>query len=318
MIYFFTWDNSYLVKEKTLEWKNIYIKKYWDFSLTHFKDLKNIWDELLIQEILSLGFMNEKKLIIIDDFPLKAGEKDQALIQKQDLLQGIITDIPENNIVLFSSSSPDKRSKFYKAIIKNVNKVEEFNSKGDSYIYPVIKSKFDGLIDIDALNLLIKYKGGHIEKIISEIEKLLITNDRINKKLVEDNIFPELEESIFQFIDDIMNLNIYPALEKLDIILSQVSVYSFYNNLISNLRNLVFISNLKLDERVPSRDISEILDLGNRSFLVNKRYKISLETLNSLYIGLIDLDKKMKSGKMIGSEDKVLKYEIEKELLKVL
>jgi hypothetical protein len=84
-----------------------------------------------------------------------------------------------------------------------------------------------------------------------------------------------------------MNENISESMNKIEIILSQTSVYSFYNNLLANLRVLVFIKNLK-NPLAPlsggSNSISEILDLKNRSFLVNKNYKISLEKLNKLYI----------------------------------
>jgi hypothetical protein len=52
--------------------------------------------------------------------------------------------------------------------------------------------------------------------------------------------------------------------------------------------------------------------------LATKNYKINLEKLNNLYIWLVKLDKKMKSWKMIWSEEEVLKYEIEKEILKLI
>jgi len=42
-----------------------------------------------------------------------------------------------------------------------------------------------------------------------------------------------------------MNENISEAINKINIILSQTSTYAFYNNLLANLRVLVFIKNLK-------------------------------------------------------------------------
>jgi DNA polymerase III delta subunit len=80
-----------------------------------------------------------------------------------------------------------------------------------------------------------------LEKVASEIEKLLITRDKIEVNDIVDNIFPELEESIFQFIDDILNKNIFSAKKKLNIILNDTSIYAFYNNLLANLRTNVFI-----------------------------------------------------------------------------
>jgi hypothetical protein len=117
-----------------------------------------------------------------------------------------------------------------------------------------------------------------------------------------------------------MNLNIASALDKIKIILSQTSIYAFYNNLLANLRVLVFIQKLK-NPLAPlsgkTESIAEILDLKNRSFLVNKRYKIDYKKLENFYISLINLDKKMKSGKMFDNGEEILQYEIEKEILKL-
>ena len=313
MIYFFTWDSEYLVREKTLAWKNQYIKKYWDFNMIHFKDLTEVDDNILNQELLAEWFMWEKKLILIDNIPLWASVWNAILNIKQDLLLEYLDKIPENNIVLFSSANPDKRSKFYKKL-KKIAEIKEFNAWSDNELFSIINSKFNWKINNQAINLLIRYKAWNLEKIISEINKLLIVNEFIDEKLIKQNIMPELEESIFQVIDDIMNLNINNALDKINIILTQTNVYAFYNNLLANLRVLVFIKKLKT---LKSSNISETLDLKNRSFLVNKNYKISADSLEQLYIWLVNLDKKMKSGKMIASEDDVLKYEIEKEILKL-
>jgi len=42
-------------------------------------------------------------------------------------------------------------------------------------------------------------------KVISEIEKLSIIYNKIDNSLIEKIIVPELEESIFVFIDDLLN-----------------------------------------------------------------------------------------------------------------
>jgi len=313
MIYLFSWNSEYLVREKTLVWKNQYIKKYWDFNLSHFKEIEKVDDNIIAQELLSQGFMWEKKLIIIENIPIQTSASSE-LKQKQEFIWELLEKVPENNIVVFSSANPDKRSKIYKKIIKLATKVEEFNTSNENDIFSVIQKKYSWKIESQAINLLIKYKAWNLSKIISEIEKLLIFTDFIKVDHIKNYIFPELEESIFQVIDDIMNLNLKETIKKIDIILTQTSVYAFYNNLLANLRVLVFIQKLKKDK---TNGISEILDLKNRSFLVNKNYKINFDKLQNLYIWLINLDKKMKSGKMIGSEDDVLKYEIEKEILKI-
>jgi len=313
MLYFFTWNSEFLVREKTLTWKNQYINKYWDFNMIHFKDLSEVDDNILNQELLVEWFMWEKKLILIDNFPLNSSEKNSVLMWIQDLLLQYLEKIPENNIVLFSNVNPDKRSKFYKTLSK-LAEVKEFSTVNDSDIINIISQKYNWKVSPQAINLLIKYKAWNLEKIIWEVEKLLINNEFIDDKLVKNIVFPELEESIFLLIDDILDLKISSAIEKMNIILDQTVIYAFYNNLLANLRPYVYIEQAR---KLKVSNIANFLELKNRSFLANKRFKINAQKLFSLYISLVNLDKKMKSGKMIGSEEDVLKYEIQKEILKI-
>jgi len=317
MIYLFTWNSDFLVKEKTLKWKKLFIEKNWDFNLIHFKELENIDNNQISENLLAEGFMWEKKLIIIENFPLNWENKNSKSIEKQEFLEKIIDQIPTNNILLFSSSNIDKRAKFYKKIKKIADKIEEFNSKSSNDIIYIIKNKYLWKIDDTAIELLIKYKWWNLEKTISEIEKLLITKNKINIWDIRQYIAPELEESIFQIIDDILNKKINFALEKIKILLNNTNIYAFYNNLIANLRTNIYISKLK-KLNIPNNEISYNLNLWNRSFLVNKNYKISYEKLKNLYINLIDLDKKMKSWKLIWTEEKDFKLEIEKIILKII
>ena len=312
MIYLFTWNSEFLVREKTLNWKNQYLKKYWDFNFVVFNDFKNINKDILTQELLSEWFMWEKKLIIIEWFPLSSNEKSSELTNLWEYLNSIIDKIPENNIVVFSSANLDKRSKLYKSIKKIAIKIEEFNTKNSQDIFNIILSKYKWKIDNNAIDLLIRYKAWNLEKIISEIEKLLITNKNIDIDLIKDNIFPEWEESIFELIDDIMNLKLNNAIWKIETILSQVNVYAFYNNFLANIRVFVYIYLLKDNKQ---NDISKLLDLKNRAFLVNKNYKINFLQLKEFYIDIVNLDKKMKSGKLIWTEEKDFKYELDKILI---
>jgi len=315
MIYLFTWNNDFLIREKVLSWKNLFIKKNWDFDLVHFKNIWDISDNEISSILTGTSLFDEKKLIIIDDLPLKSNLKDKNLNIKQDFLLWLLDNIPENNIVLFSSHNPDKRSKFYKKL-KWIADVKEFNSKGDSDLQDIINKKYPWLISPSAINLLIKYKSWNLYKILSEIDKLLIIYDSISDKHIIENIAPELEESIFQVIDDILNKNITNVIKKIDIILNDTSIYAFYNNLLANLRTSIYISKLK-NIWINSAKITDTLSLWNRGFLVNKSYKISHKDLSKLYINLVNLDKKMKSGKLIWTEEKDFIYELEKILINI-
>lgn len=313
MIYLFTWNSNFLIREKISEWKELFVSKNWDFDLIHFKDLSDISNDELSATLIWNSFFDTKKLIIIDDLPLSWTVKNKSLSEKQDFLLPLLSRIPENNIVIFSSVNSDKRSKFYKELHK-IADIKDFSTKSESDLNWIISKKYSWKISPSAVSLIVKYKSWDLSKIISELDKLFITYDFIDNKEIEKNIVPELEESIFQVIDDIMNQDIISAIKKINIILNDTNIYAFYNNLISNLRTNVYISKLK-NIWINSAKIWEVLNLWNRSFLVNKSYKVSNESLSNLYINLVNIDKKMKSWKLTWTEDSDFKYELEKVLL---
>ncbi len=314
MLYLFHGNSDYLVREKTLAWKKAFISKHGEFNLTHINNILDYSHNQIAETLTAAGFFTEKKLVIIDDIPLSATAKNTKLTAVADLILELLPNLSDDTIVVFSSINPDKRSKLYKYISKNAD-LQEFNSNDVGDISGVIMRKFPASIESSALQLLCQYKANNISKVVSEIEKLLITREKITRQDIIDHIMPELEENIFQLIDDILNLNISRAVEKMNIILDQANIYGFYNNLLANLRTQIFISKAK---QVWISDVWNALKLWNRAFLANKSYKISHKQSQTLYSELIALDKKMKTWKMIGSDPQDFKFELEQVFLKVL
>lgn len=312
MIYHFTWNSHYLVSTQMHAWKDKFIEKYWDFNLTHIKDITDVDNNFLSENISAMSFLAEKKLIIIE---LDIWSKENKINDKIEFIISLLDKLPEGNILLLTSVDPDKRSKYYKSINKSAE-LKEFNSKSADESFSILKNRYSWKIVDRALQKLILFKSNNIEKVASEIEKLLIIKSVIDVNDITDNIFPELEESIFQFIDDVLNKNIIWAKLKLNIILNDTSIYAFYNNLLANLRTNVFIWKLKAQKKSQS-EIAQILDLWNKTFLINKSYRLSFKSLENFYLELIWLDKKMKSWKLLWTEDKDFELEFENILLKL-
>ena len=306
MIYFFTWNSDFLIKQQVKAWKDKFISKFWDFNMIHIKDIESVDNNFLIENISSISFLAEKKLIIID-------LNDKISEEKQVFFTKALKNIPNENIILFNSVNPDKRSKFYKEL-KKISEFKEFNTKDDSDLFKIITNKYWTKITNSWINTIIRYKSWNLNKIISEIEKLLIIFEKIDTKEITEIIIPELEESIFQVIDNILNKNTVKAIKQIEIILNDTTIYALYNNLIANLRTSTYIYKLKYLKKQNSQ-ISEILNLWNRSFLINKTYKINYEELEKLYTNLINIDKKMKSWKLNGTEENDFKFELEKVLI---
>ncbi len=326
MIYLFTWNSDFLVKEKVKSWKDHFISKYWDFNIIHIKNIETVDNNFLTLNITSTSFLAEKKLIIIDietknekndiiKNNWKTNQKEENLNQKEELLIKLLSNIPEDNIILINIINPDKRTKFYKFLLK-VAEIKEFNTNNEN-LFSLISNKYKNKISTTALNTLITYKSYNLSKIISEIEKLLIIFDYIDKKEIVENIIPELEVSIFLIIDDLFNKNLLEAIKKINITLDDTNIYAFYNNLLANIRTNIYIYHLKYLWK-KTAEISQILDLQKRSFLIDKKYKISYNELKKFYIRLLNVDKKMKSWNLIWTQDSDFKYELENVILKIV
>lgn len=309
MNYIFTWNSEFLITEALNKWKKQFIEKYSDFNLIHLKEIKNLDKNILKDTILSGSlFSSEKKLIILDI-------NNDIWDELEDFLIKNLEKKPQENIIILNYFLPDKRKKFWKNI-KNISEIKEFNLENEEDTKKIINSKFSWKIDLEAINTIIKYKSNKINKIIPELEKLTITKDFITKIDIEENIVPELEESIFQIIDLVLNKQIPEAVDKINIILNETNIFAFYNNLLSNLRTSLFILKLK-QEKKTQNEISKILDLWNRSFLIGKNYKINFHELKNLYINLVNIDKNLKTWKLVSSEEEDIKFEIEKYLIKI-
>lgn len=308
MNYVFTWNSDFLITEALNKWKKQFIEKYSDFNLTHLKEIKNLDKNILKDTILSGSlFSSEKKLIILDI-------NNDIWDELEDFLIKNLEKKPQENIIILNYFLPDKRKKFWKNI-KNISEIKEFNLENEEDTKKIINSKFSWKIDLEAINTIIKYKSNKINKIIPELEKLTITKNFITKIDIEENIVPELEESIFQIIDLVLNKQIPEAVDKINIILNETNIFAFYNNLLSNLRTSLFILKLKQEKKTQS-EISKILDLWNRSFLIGKNYKINFHELKNLYINLVNIDKNLKTWKLVSGEEEDIKFEIEKHLIK--
>ena len=134
MLYLFTWNSDYLVKEQVKAWKQRFISKFWEFNIVHIKNLEQTDNNFLAENISSGSFLSEKKLVIIDLEKKNKPEKEEALLE-------ILNNIPEDNIVLINVINPDKRSKLYKWLVKK-SEVKEFNTKNDNDIYSIISKKY--------------------------------------------------------------------------------------------------------------------------------------------------------------------------------
>ncbi|NUJ97882.1 hypothetical protein HGA92_03805 [Candidatus Gracilibacteria bacterium] len=315
MIYLFTGNNSFALTEEIKKWKKVFLEKYGDFNLVHIKDILLFDTHFLVENIVGSSLFGGKKLIIIEDYPFSPEVKEDNS-EKEIFFLDILDKIPEENIVVFAVANPDKRTKIYKKI-QELAQVKDFSFDDENDLKKFILKRYEGKIGNFELDVLIRYKSANIQKIIADIEKLLLTKEKITKDDIEKNIVPEIEENIFMIVDNLLNKRKDIVLKEIKNTLNFISIYALYNSLLGNIRNRLYIDMFKSLHFSPS-EIKDYLGLGNKAFLIGKVYQIQFDELKKLYLDMIELDKKMKFGKMIGSEEVDFLYEIEKIIIKDL
>ena len=298
MIYLFYGNSEFLLSETVSKWKKQFSEKYWDFQLTHIRDYSQLNDFNLEQNILSQWLFDEKKLIILDKIPASSQWKDKTIQKLQDDLLLLLPRKAENVILVFISLDPDKRAKFFKYLLKLLKsspeqiQIKEYNLNEESENIWFLQKKYPH-VDYNILRYVLNIKLWAIEKAIWELDKMLIAHDTISLDLVKDNIIPEREESIFIFIESLLHNNKKQALTDMQVILEQSDIMSLYYGLLSNMRVIVYIL-LFLKLKKSKTEITSVLNLWKRSFLIDKYSRLSYVKISKLYMNLCSLDSKMK------------------------
>lgn len=311
MIYLFIWEN-YFRKNLLNTWKTAFWQKYSELNIFHITNYLDYELWFYDQNLFSSWFFSEKSLFIIDNFPIESWNVDENSKKYYDYFIENLPKINNENIIVFNNFSADKRTKFYK-MFQDIWEIKDFSINDEIELKTKLKTVFPQIWN-DIFQELITLKWLNFQSIKNELDKILLLKENIFLSDLK-NISKDTTESIFEIINDILNLNFKLAIEKLNNLANFLdNNYFLYNQLIANLRVYFYIFYLKSLKK-SSKEISEILDLWKRSFLIDKNYKIQKKDFYRIYKNLISIDSKMKTWKMIWSDNKDMIYEIEKSII---
>ena len=316
MLYLFTWNNRYLIRQEAQKWKHAFKDKYGEENVVHVSSIETVSSAFLVETLVSRSLFSEKRLIIIDGFPYTGERQFGGASDIEKTILETLDQIPEDTLVVFLAVSPDKRKTSYKTLSK-LAEIKEFSTSGEDEVVAILQKKYWDIIEYSALRRLVLLKWWDLEKSLSEIEKLSILLDTITISDIESHIIPEFEESIFVFIDTLLSKNSKKIFSEFDNLLNFSNFYSVYQSIIANLRVFLYIEYLKSQKKSP-HEIGDILKLWNRQFLIQKNHKSHSKDIISLYINLLNFDKNMKFWKLISSDEKDLQKEIEWIFLKFM
>lgn len=310
MIYLFLWEN-YFRKKLITSWKNAFKQKFSEHNIVHISNIFEHELSFFEQNLLSSGFFSEKNLFIIDNFPFSSDDENSENISKiQEYFLNILPKINSENIVVFNNEKADKRWKIYKEILKNWE-IKDFTIRDENDLIKKIQDVYQSKISQTAIAKIIALKWLNFSSISNELDKIFIMKDFIDNSDL-DFITKDIEESIFDIINDILANETKKALLKLRDLAEFIdNPYFLYNSLASNLRIYFYIFKMKQLSH-SNIHVKELLDLWNRAFLVDKNYKIDTNKFFQIYEKIANIDSKMKTWKLLGSENSDMMYEIER------
>lgn len=313
MIYLFVGEN-YFRKKLIDTWKKSFWEKFSENNIIHIQNVFDYDLGFFEQNLLSTGLFSSKNLFIMDDFPFSTDEENNENTAKiQEYFLEIFSRMNSENIVVFNNSKADKRSKIYKKI-KEIWEIKDFVIENEEDLKKKLEQIYNGKVSPQVISKMIELKWLQFANIVWELDKILIVKDFVDMWDIKD-ISRDMEENIFEIINLLLACESKKSILKLRELSSQLdNPYLLYNSLVANLRIYFYIFKLQLLWKNQA-EIKDILDVWNRAFLITKTYKIKKEDFMKIYQNLANIDGKMKTGKLIGSENIDMMYEIERSIL---
>ena len=251
-----------------------------------FQNIKN--------EAEALPFLSDKRLLIIKNI---FHSKDKTLF---DSLAKWLPNVPETtDLVFVEEEIPDQRTALYKALAKN-GKLEEMSELKPAEAVVWIKkqaSERGAAIDPDAASLLQLYCGSDLNRLNTEIDKLVAYDFHITKASVENLVDAGFFNTVFELTDALSERKAKRAIEIMTKTLDsgENEIY-LVSMLARQIRNLLIVKDLS------SHRLSEA-EIVNKTkmhpYVVKKTLSQSrnftTNQLLSLHGSLVELDLQLKS-----------------------
>lgn len=309
-VFLFVGQETYLLDKELLRWKEWFLQKFWPDSIYSF-NLDNLSVGQIKQSIYSSGLFTTRKLIIINWIPLDASTKlwEDIIEQLQIFVDAFIKaewKIPDDSLVVFVSSTPDKRLKLYKFLEKNAT-VKEFSQLKNSWLEEFVKKEL-GDCDIDhaTIQYFLAKVGSDLYRIWFECDKLktrtMIQNQKkIDTVMIDLIVYGHVETDSFSllktlFADKIQAIKILEKIQN-----GWADRNQFAGMLYWAMKFYIFM--LDLDEMwlKDAKDIASFLKMN--PWQVKNEYaniwllKANKKNIEIFYTGLIHLDTGIKSWK---------------------
>ncbi|MFA5128962.1 MAG: DNA polymerase III subunit delta [Patescibacteria group bacterium] len=312
MIFFLYGEDNYRSRKKLKQIEEKFKKA--DKSRVNFIRIdgeKNLWKNIE-KEILAAPFLYDKKLVVVENFLKKRGQKfDEvvAFLKEKRISDGTV-------VIFWEDKKPDERTAIFKFLAKP-KQAERFDlldaPKLRKWIAEAVAEK-NLKIDARAAEALIGLVGSDLWQMSSELDKLAAyvgqrkeKNGLITVADVELFVKGKFDENIFSLTDALGTKNkrlVFKILnEQIEAGLGEGYIFAMLVRqfrILLQIKELVALDFPFLSAGDPGVKQKISLELGLHPYVVQKTlYQIknfSLPELKKIYGKLLAIDRKMKRG----------------------
>jgi len=291
--------NDFLVENKLKELIN---QTEVDEINTNRYDLLETSSEDVIEDLRTISFFSDKKIIIIDNF-------DELLSKNQSIIADWIDYLKKPNpdvflfIILKDLISEDiligKTLLQYGYLVEVKDMTNEMFP---SYITNYLKEKkFD--IEKKACEELLVRTEYNLNLIMQELEKLMLykyDDKKIDLNAVQTLVSKNLEENIYELTNSILSNNNNKTIEiYYDLLAKSEDPLRIMNNVATKIRQLIH-TKILLEKRYNQDEIKDHFNIksGAAYYLIKDANAVSFELLESILDKLSKLDFDIKTGKI--------------------
>jgi len=310
-VYLFTGQEKYLLDKEILRRKENFLVKFGPESVFQF-GLENMHIAQIKQAIYHSWLFTTKKLILVNGLPLDASTKFREEVTEElntfvDSFVKAEGNIPEDSLLVFISSTPDKRLRLYKFLEKNAI-VKEFAQMKWSDLEMFVKNELqECTISRDSIQYFLTKVWSDLYRIRFECDKLR-TRAKVKWQLTIDHhmidyiVFGQVETDSFSLLK-----TLFTDKTKAVTILEKIQLWWADRNLFAGmlywaLKFYLFMIDLNEQGIRDPKDIASFLKMNPRQ-VKNEYAKIATlqaqkSQIESFYFGLIELEFGIKTGKI--------------------
>lgn len=307
-MYLFTGQETYLLDKELFRRKENFLLKYGPDSVFQFW-FENLDIAHIKQAIYSSWLFTTKKLILINGLPLDATTRlgEEIMDQLTTFIDAFIKaegKIPEDSLLVFISTTPDKRLRLYKFLEKNAN-VKSFDQLKDSeLVWFVSKELQEFTISREAIRYFVDKVGVDLYRLRFECDKLktraiIKQQSVIDETMIDTVVFGKVETDSFSLLKAL-----FTDKEKAVRIVEKIQAWWAERNQFSGMlywamKFYLFMIDLDESGVKDSKTMAWLLKMS--PWQVKNEYaniallKAQKHTIERLYSGLLRLDVGIKS-----------------------